>query len=251
MMDQRKLSHAEFVKYFSPASNLPKIIGGVIIALGALMCLMRGMMLFLGVVVMAIGAAVFFLAKESRASDEDVDNALADMGSDLDYKAKLDVDVREKMLTAFRPEVFSEYDFSGAVESPDSFRLVRGADRKFRTNKFTATEIVFTQTRLHIYKYSLNLTEEGENIEKLIEKYVDLDSVGIDSDTREYSCVNGKKSTTEKLETRTMYVKMNDGTVAIRFPVGSGADVDRAVEEINRLIRTRKEKADEENQDKE
>ncbi len=241
----RRLSRTEFQKYFSPASNLPKIIGGVIIALGVVMCLMRGIMLLLGVVIMAIGAAIFFLAKESRASDEELDGALANMASDLDYQARLDIDVKEKVMSAFRPEVFTEFDYSGAETSPGTFRLVRGADRKYRTNKYTATEIVFTQTKLHICKYSLNLTEEGEDTERLAEKYVDLSSVGIDSETHEYTCVNGKKSVPVKIETRTMYVKKNDGTVAMRFPVGTGADVDRAVEEINRLIRTRKEKAEE------
>ncbi len=242
----RKLSRDEFRKYFSPASSVPKIIGGVIIAIGAVMCLLRGMMLFLGVVVMAIGAAIFFLAKESRASDEDLDGALADMASDIDYQARLDIDVREKVMSAFRPEVFTEFDYSGAESSPGTFRLVRGADRKYRTNRYTATEIVFAQAKLHIYKYTLNLTEEGEDAERLAERYVDLDSVGIDTDTREYICVNGKKSFPAKIETHTMYVKKNDGSVAMRFPVGSGADVDRTVEEINRLIKTRKEKAEEE-----
>lgn len=245
-MDQRKLSHAEFVKYFSPSSSVPKIVGGVIIAIGVVMMFLRGIMLLLGVVVAAIGGAVFFLAKESRASDEEVDKALSDMASDLDYRAKSDVDVKEKIMSAIRPEVFQEYDYSGAESDPGTFFMVKGSDNKYRTNKYTSTEIVFTQNKLHVYKYSLILTSEGESVEKLCEKYVDLDSVGVESRVGDFTYVSGKKRIPAKVETRTMFVKKNDGTVAIRFPVGGGADVDRTVEEINRLIRTRKEKAREE-----
>ena len=230
-----------FRKYFTPVNMIPRIIGGFIVACGVIFAIVvRRMGLYFGFVIVITGLCVMIFSRDSRPSDEDVDGAVAKKIKDIDDTARQEIDVREKLIKAFPPVVFSDFDYSGYELDPGNFAVQRGRDGKYRTNRYSAAEIMFAQEKLHIFMYKICLTEEKEETKCLSERYVDLKEARIDRRTRSFVMYSGKNERRVELEFETIVIENNAGEVIFEMPVHDGADVDRTVETVNRLIDSKK-----------
>lgn len=230
-----------FKKYFTPINMIPQIIGGFIVACGAIFAIVvRHFGLYFGVIIAIVGLCVLVFARDSRPSDEDVDGAVAKKINDIDSTARQGIDIRERLIKAFPPVLFADYDFSGWETDPENFAVQRGRDGRYRTNTYSAAEIMFAQERLHIYMYKVCLTEEKEESTTLSERYLDLKGAKIERRTRSFVMYSGKNEKRVELEFETIVIENNSGEVIFEMPVHDGADVDKTVETVNHLIDSKK-----------
>lgn len=238
---ETKLDYNGFRKYFEPHSKLPKIIGCVIVALGAVGVIIGGFMMFFGFLLIVGGLCVIVFVREARPSDEQLDDAIAKKVKDLEDTAKHDIDVRERLIKAFPPTGFKNYDMTGVEDDAGRFLIRRGDDNKYRTNKYSATEILFAQELLHVYMMRFYLTEDESEETKKSVRYKELGKAWIDKRQAGFVMSNDKGKGSVTLDYQVVIIENEDGSTFIEIPVSEGADVDRTVETINHLIKAKKE----------
>lgn len=229
------------IKYFLPQKNFWKIIGAVVAVLGIPFFFIGRGGSMMGFVVIAVGLCIFIFAKESRPSDSDIDSAVEKKIKDIDEKARKGIDLRERLIKAFPPVIFSDYDYRGCGEDGGDINVQRGADRKYRSNKYSAAEIMFAMEKLHIYIYQFYLTKETEEERYFEAKYTDLKNASLERGSNVFVISKGKKTEEVTIEFRSIVVRDNSGSVVFEMPVHDGADVDKTIDTINRLIASKKE----------
>ena len=231
-----------FRKYFTPQNMLPQIIGIGLVAVGAVFIIIGMFFLYMGVVIVAVGLCIIVFARESRPSDTDLDEAIAKKIKDLDDTAKHQIDIREHLVKAFPPVAFSDFDFTGVDEAEGEFLIHKGRDGKYRTNRYSAAEIMFTQDRLHIYMIKFYVTEQNEKETTLSERYENLKCARLETRRHsfEVNVNSGKKTKTAELEFNFIVIENGDGDIMFEMPVHESAEVDKTVADINRLIETKK-----------
>lgn len=228
------------IKYFLPQKNFWKIVGAVIAAVGVPFFFMGHGGSMIGCVIIAVGLCVFIFAKDSRPSDADIDNAVAKKIKNVDEFARRGIDIREKLIKVFPPVMFSDYDYSNDDESDEELKVQRGQDRKYRSNKYAAAQIMFATEKLHIFTYRFCITKEADDEKYFEAKYTDLQNAVIEKRSRKFSVPKGKGFEEVDIEYRSIVVRDNNGDAIFEMPVHDGADVDKAVDTINRLISAKK-----------
>ncbi len=233
------MNYKGLMKYFQEVNKVPLIIGYALVVLGALCVIMRGFFLILGVIILAAGLAVIFFCRDSRPSDTEIDGAVSKKVGDLDVEVRREIDIHEKLIKAFPPITFAEYDF----REREGLLVGKGRDNRYRSNVYSAAEILFGQDRLHIYMYQFMLTEDNESRHCLTERYVDLSGASIEHRTLGFD-LYGNKEKHGTLDFTDIMIRNNAGEVIFEMPVRDGADVDKTVEIINRLIGQKKAERD-------
>ena len=221
-------------KYFSPKNMIPQIIGYGIAAFGVFIAIADW--LFFGVPFIIVGGCIILFLRDSRPSDNDIDSTAETKIKDLDERAKAHIDVHEKPIRAFQPEVFAGYDYS----EPEGLLVSRGSDKKYRTNKYAAAELIFMQDRLHVLMYRFCLTKEDERTTYMTEKYDDLGGASVSSKKETFRLYGRTDGESFERELQTLEIRNNAGDIIFEIPVDAGADVDRTVETINQLVKSKK-----------
>lgn len=229
------------IKYFLPKKNFWKIVGAVIAVLGIPFFFIGRGGSMMGTVVIAVGLCIFIFAKDARPSDVDIDNAVEKKIKDVDELARRGVDIRERLIKAFPPVMFSDYDYRGYGEEGSDLTVQRGDDRKYRSNKYSAAEILFAMEKLHIFMYQFYLTKETEEQRYFEAKYTELKNATIERGSNVFIIAKGKKFEEVTLEYQSIVIRNNEDEIVFDMPVHDGADVDKTVETINRLITSKKE----------
>ncbi|MFY9381469.1 MAG: hypothetical protein WBI55_08510 [Eubacteriales bacterium] len=230
-------------KYYLPRKVTWQIIGGIIAAIGVPFFFLRQMGFYGGtmiaLILVLIGVCIVIFANSSRPSDADIENCIAIKTKDVMERARMYIDTREKMIKAYPPMTFCEYDFSEA--DSEEFLVQRGKDGRYRTNKYSYAIITFGQEKLHTYMYQFSLTKDWEQDTALDYKYTDLLSAEIERMSHIFKF--GVKGIETKVDFESMVIRKNDGEVIFTMPVRHAADVDKTVETINHLIKSRKDEA--------
>lgn len=233
------------IKYFLPQKNFWKIVGAVVAALGIPFFFIGRGGSMMGFVVIAVGLCIFVFAKDSRPSDADIDSAVEKKIKDIDELARKGIDIRERLIKAFPPVMFSDYDYRGYGDDKADLTVQRGSDRKYRSNKYSAAEILFAMEKLHIFMYQFYLTKETEDQRYFEAKYTDLKNAAVERGTNVFTVAKGKKIEEVTLEYQSIVIRNNDDEIVFDMPVHDGADVDKTVDTINRLIASKKEELEE------
>ena len=222
-------------KYFEPKNMIPQIIGAVICAFGIFVAVAD--FIYFGVPIIIVGVCVILFTRDSRVSDEEVDRTAASKIKDLDGRARADIGVRERDMRGFMPETFSGYEFT------DGTAVARGRDRKLRSDRYAAAELVFTQECIHAYVYRFSLTKEEESERRAVIKYCDVGDAAVTERTVSVRVSNVPKGERAEVTVHTLEILDGAGEPIIVIPVGVGADVDRVVKNIKRLAEREREKA--------
>jgi len=227
-------------KYYLPRKATWQIIGGIIAACGVPFFILGRVGFFggtlLALILVLTGVCIVIFANSSRPSDADIDNCITIKTKDVMDRARLQIDTREKLIKAYPPIAFGEYDFSGADN--EDFLVQRGKDGRYRTNKYSLGVITFGQEKLHIFMYQFSLTKDWEQDTSLDYKYTDLLSAEIERQSHTFKF--GVKAIETKVEFESIVIRKNDGEVIFTMPVRNAADVDKTVDTINHLIENRK-----------
>lgn len=230
------MDHKGLKKYFTPKNMIPQIIGAVICAFGIFVAVVDW--IYFGAPIMIVGVCVILFTRDSRVSDEEVDRTVASKIKDLDERARADVGVREREMRGFMPESFSGYEFA------DGIAVARGRDRKLRSERYAAAELVFTQECIHAYVYRFCLTEDEDSERRVTVKYADIGDAAVTERTVSVRVSNEPKGEPAEVTVHTLEILDDAGEPIISIPVGEGADVDRVVTNIKRLAEREKAKSD-------
>ena len=230
------MDYNSYKKYFKPKNFIMQIIGGFIAACSIPCFFIRGFGTMMGVVIIAFGACLIIFANGARPNDSEIDGAIALRVKDIDELAIQRVDSREKLIKAFPPVTFGEYDYSDYNNTSGDFLIQQGRDGKYRTNKYSSAQILFAQEKLHILMYQFYLTKDESDTKYFDCKYTSLQSAVIERKNHNFIMYSGKKEQKINLDYESIVIRDNDGNVVFDMPVHEGADVDKAIESINRLI---------------
>ncbi len=231
------MDYKGLIKYFKPKNMIPQTVGIAIIVFGVLVAILYWA--YFGVPIILVGACIVLFTRDSRISDDEVDSTAAAVIKDLDERAREDIGTRERVLRAFMPEVFTGYDYSASAES---LLVARGKDTKLRSNMYAAAELIFTEEGLHAYMYRFCLTEPKEDSRRILLKYDELGGASVSTRNERFTICNVSGDSSVEREVGTLEIKNTSGEVVMAIPVDAGADVDRAVETINRLAESKKNK---------
>ncbi len=230
------MDYKGLTKYFTPKNIVPQIIGYVIVGFGVLVA--AAYWIYFGIPIIAVGGAVVFFTRDSRMTDAEVDGVAAAKIKNLEDRARAELDVHEKELRGFPPEVFAGYDFTVS----EGLMTARGHDKKYRSDRYAAAQFVFAQDLLHILSCRFRLTCDDERTMHISERYENLSCAEVRKDKGTFTLTTSKTPETFERELCWLVIKNNDGATVFEVPVDPGADVDRTISSVNQLIKARKAK---------
>lgn len=228
------MNYQKNLKYFK-STDTHYYIGLPILILGAIFFVMAYIFwtyLFwyqdiVGIALGIIGALIAFVPRSLRSSEKDIEDAVAEMTKDYETHAAEELGIEPQLARDLKPLLVGAYTYE------DGALLRRGkTDRKFRSDRYTASALLFTKHGVCISEKKFSLIEDAvtENISEF--HYADID--GLFVETEEHRFANGDKTTVASL-----VIKANKNNV-FSVPVTQSAALDRTCEEVNTRIRRMK-----------
>lgn len=232
-MDKINIETNRNLKYFmAKGPSVFLYVALALLGVGVLLCVVAGRetgLLMAGILLVLVGLCVMMFASGGKANEVDIDMTCMALTKDLEDAATKKFEVYERSyLRVIKPITIRGYEFS---EDP-SLLIKKASDNKVRTNLFNGVYMFFTNDNAYIYRRRLSVTDEdvmADDYHKV--KYEKL--VGAFLEEGEYPYMHGKK---EKIYHDFKFViKTVDGEV-LRMSVEEGADVDKAIKDINHII---------------
>jgi len=192
---------------------------------------------FVGIGLIVVGIVIFNIINGGKSSPDDIDYQIYDRIKYLEETAQKRHEVYESHFSkVIKPIKLQGYDYY----TKENLYFKKGSDNKNRTNIYNTAVLYFTKDRMYIYGKHFSLTDELFDKEIMSKhKFVDLDRAEIVDD--ELTFPRGKY--VSRVKTHTFRVIKNDGEVVLSMTVDYGADIDKAAEDINRVISVAKDEA--------
>lgn len=217
------------LKYFKAKGlSIPTIIGGLLFIFGIVLATNKTTNSFSVLVVIA-ALLVIVISYSGRAKGSEIDHQVAESLKDFEETAQIRLEVYEKdFLRIIEPIRMRGFDYL-----TDGFMFKRDGDGKNRTSIYNALQLFFTENNLCVYikRFSLiNSEEDSEVVDKI--PYTELDHC-------EYEECFYTNEKGRHFRYYTFSVKKHDGSDAVKVCTMYGADVDKAIEDIDRVIEVR------------
>lgn len=214
-------------KYFENKS----LKGPIIVLVIGILILLAGQTLF-GIIIAAAGGAWVYFSLNTT-TDADYDKSVNSQIPDLKKRALQKLGVDEDEVKEIAPIVMGGYRFNGAS------KFKKGDDGKWRTNRYEAVVLMFSQNEVHCYTYSFSTTENNVNEKTDVYFYRDVVTVSTDSETQ--SVTDSKTGKTEQANYEAFVLRTTGGN-ALNVAVGnSDSDVDRSINAMRQLLRAKKQ----------
>ncbi len=231
------------IKYFTTYGIHPATIVGIVLAVvGAILAYLFvssdvKIVALIGAVMIVAGLVILYIINGGKSSTDDLDYQIYERVKYLDETAQKRHEVYESHFSkVIQPVTLKGYDYY----TKEGLYFKKGSDNKNRTNIYNTAVLYFTKDRMYIYGKHFSLTDElfDEEIVKKF-KFVELDKAQVIDG--EVAFPRGKY--VSRIATHTFQVLKNDGEVVLSMTVDYGADIDKAVEDINRVIAVAKDEA--------
>ncbi len=230
------------IKYFTTYGIHPAtIVGLVLLAIGAVLFGIfinseYKIVALIGAIIVVVGLVILYIINGGKASPDDLDYNIYERVKYLDETAQKRHEVYESHFNkVIKPVTLKGYDYY-----TEGIYFKKGSDNKNRTNIYNTAVLYFTKDRFYFYGKHFSLTDELFDKELMGKcKFVELDRAEIIEG--EVSFPRGKY--VSRVKTYTFRVIKNDGTVMLSMTVDYGADMDKAVDDINRIIAVAKDEA--------
>jgi len=191
----------------------------------------------IGALVAIAGLVVLYIINGGKSSPDDIDYQIFDRVKYLDETAQKRHEVYESHFNkAIKPITIKGFDY----KEQEGHYFKKGSDNKNRTNIYNTAILYFTKDRMYIYGKHFSLTDDMFDRE-IMGKYRFTDLEGAEIVDEEKKFPIGKY--VSRVNTHTFIIKKNDGEVVLSMTVDYGADMDKAVEDINRIIAVAKDEA--------
>lgn len=231
------------LKYFTQKLLTPvSIVGAVLLVIGVILtAIFAGSdvrwVSFIGIAVAIVGIVLVYTVIGGRTSPSDLDYQVYERVKFLDETAQKRLEVYESHFSkVINPVTIKGYDYN----TTEGLYFKKGTDNKNRTNIYNTAVIYFTKDKMHIYGKHFSLTDDLFDKEIMGHyRFVDVDRAEIID--KEVAFQEGKY--TRRIMTHTFRIVKNNGDVILNMSVDYGADIDKAVEDINRVISVAKDEA--------
>lgn len=172
-MDYKKnKKYFKTINYKNPIIAI--VIGAIIFFVG--IGKSAGAVLF-GLLVLAGGIGYIVLKRKGIVTDEEYDSAVASMLKDLHNRALNKLGVDEDEVKEIAPISFDWYVYQGASQAK------KGKDGLWRTNKYEAVMLFFSDNEVHCYTYNFDTTTQRQTESTDVYFYKDIVSVSTASDS--------------------------------------------------------------------
>jgi len=191
----------------------------------------------IGALVAIAGLVVLYIINGGKSSPDDIDYQIFDRVKYLDETAQKRHEVYESHFNkAIKPITIKGFDY----KEQEGHYFKKGSDNKNRTNVYNTAVMYFTKDKMYIYGRHFSLTDETFDKE-IMGKYKFLDLERAEVIEGEVVYPRGKYVT--RVKTYTFQVIKNGGEVVLSMTVDYGADIDKAVDDINRILGVARDEA--------
>ena len=223
------MDYQKNIKYFK-STDTHYYVGLVLLGLGGILFVLAYIFwtyLFpyqdmVGIALLAIGAIVAFAPAATRSSEKDIDEAI--LTACKNYEESLsDTTMFRQRLSHIQPIL------TGAYRYADATYCRRGKiDRKFRSDRYTVSAVLFTKYGVYISEKQFSLTDdrEEENTREFL--YTDIDRIEMENEP--YRFANGEYTT------QTHLVIYRNGEVLDRVPATPGTATQMTLASANSHI---------------
>lgn len=231
------------IKYFTTYGIHPGTIVGLVLAVvGAVLTYLfinsdTKIVALIGAVLVVAGLVVLYIINGGKASPDDLDYQVYERVKYLDETAQKRHEVYESQFSkVISPVTLKGYDYN----TKEGLYFKKGSDNKNRTNIYNTAVLYFTKDKMYIYGKHFSLTDEMFDKEIMGKyKFTDLDRAEI----IDGEAVFPRGKYVSRISTHTFQIVKNGGEVVLSMSVDYGADMDKAVEDINRVIAVAKDEA--------
>ncbi|MBQ9747821.1 MAG: hypothetical protein IJV98_03450 [Clostridia bacterium] len=215
-------------KYFESTDTL-FYVGIPILIVGALLVILElawfmfmPYQMVVGLVIAIVGAALAFIPRSMRASEKELDAAIAAMKENYATEVTERLGLKRSLVRGIAPTVIGDHIYKEGV------MLRRGKDdRKCRSSEYSAAAILTTKDGIVVSVKTFSLIEE--NVTETLHEFVFSDFGGLSVRDEEYVLTDGVKIKCPKL------VVTSEGKEALALPTRHVIAVDRLCEDVNRL----------------
>ena len=150
------------LKYYK-SNDKHFVAGMIILGIGVLFLAVSellGLRLFRGqmsvaMTIMGIGALIAFVPSAKRANEGEIDDAI--LRATDKYEEEVAENVNITLSRRIKPVLFGEFVYDG-----DDVLLRRGlSDRKYRSSKYVASAMLFTNDGIYISQKTVSLVEDN------------------------------------------------------------------------------------------
>ena len=215
------------LKYFTSKGISPMtLIGLALMVIGLVLCFSHSTRLF-GVLGLVAGLGVMIFAGGGKASGDDIEYQVGEKMKDMRERGMIRFELFEKSLKFLEPMTFRGYQFD------ENVYYKKGSDGKNRTSEFNAVMLFFTADKMHIHQRHFSFIDDmiDEELGGTF-RYVDLDHAEVRDPMFERDL--GKRVV--KFRDYHFVIVGKDGSDVLDVSVEYGADVDKACDDINRII---------------
>lgn len=186
--------------------------------------LFRGQMA-VAMTIMGIGALIAFAPSAKRANEAEIDDAVLRATDKYDEEVAENINIT--LSRRIKPVLFGDFIYDG-----DDVLLRRGlSDRKYRSSKYTASALLFTNDGIYVSQKTVSLIEDStvESDMEFVFEY--LDEVYIVQEDRVFG--------EDKVKIAFLVIK-ESGDEKARIPVKYNAIADRVCDDVNNAIKEAK-----------
>jgi len=219
------------LKYFTSKGISPlMIVAFALMAVGVVLSAFKSARL-IGIIVLVGGFFLAIYAGGGKSSGDDIEYQVGERMRNMHERGMIRFELFEKSLKFLQPLTLRGYEFN------DEVYYKKGSDGAHRTSVFSAAILFFTGERIQIHRKRFSFVNE-EIDEELggSYKYIDLDHTEIRE--RIFERQVGKRLV--KIRVYDFVLIGMDGTEVLNMTVDYGADIDKACDDINRIINVRK-----------
>ncbi len=227
------------LKYYTAAAVSVVMIVGVVVSALAAICLCINQLRLYGLIGIIIGIGILIFGSSGKSNDTDISYQTATKVKEIDEKAMKKFEVYEhNFLKSIQPVHMQGYVF----DASEGLLIKRGSDGIIRTPLYNGAVLFFTKEKMYIYKSYFSLIDETVDEDTgLVFQYTKLANCGIDEFERTYKRGNALA----KMKYYEFYINGTDGNELFRMTIEYGADSDKAVSDINHVIKVRTEAIEE------
>lgn len=220
------MDYTKNIKYFRPinykASIIMMVIGFIMLcAIGN-----NAVVGILGLLLLAGGVGIIVLKKKGLLTDEEYDSAVSSNLTDMKSRALNKLGLDEDEVKEIDPIFFGGYAYKGASASK------KGKDDLWRTNKYEAVMLFFSQDEVHCYTYHFSTTENKHTEETDVYFYKDIVSV---STASEHATINGNNIDYESFKLTTA------GGTSVSVSLRDVDNCQRSINAMRALLKTKKQ----------
>lgn len=219
------------LKYFTSKGLTPLMIVALCVMLVGAILFFPWSTRFIGVILLVVGVGLAIFASGGKASGDDIEYQVAEKVKNMNERGMVRFELFQKSLKYLEPITMHGYEFN------DEVYYKKGSDGKNRTNIYSEAILFFTGERIDIHRRRFSLTDDllDEELGGTY-KYIDLDH----AEVQEHPFKREVGKHTVKFTDYHFVLIDAEGNAVLDMSVDYGADVDKACEDITRIIDIRK-----------